>query len=88
MARSVFSSFEFGLCQVILFSSFVVGFGFEHVARAYASSRSCLFVIWVKLVSDVGAYATMRMGNLFESSECFGGSFCWLAVLIVPLSLS
>ena len=88
MARSVFSEVEFGLCQLILFSSLVVDFGFEHEARAYASSRSCLFVIWVKLVSDVGAYATMRMGNLFESSECFGRSFCWLAVFMVPLSLS
>ena len=88
MARSVFSSFEFGLCQVILFSSFVVGFGFEHVARAYASSRSCLFVIWVRLVSVVGIYAIMRMGNLFESPECFGRSFCWLAAVRIPFCMS
>ena len=89
MARSVLSEVEYGLCHLILFSSLVGDFGFEHEARAYASSpSSCLFVIWVKLVSDVGAYATMRMGNLFESSECFGRSFCWLAVFMVPLSLS
>ena len=45
MARSVVSEGALGLCHVILFSSFVVGFGFEHVASAYASSRSSLFVI-------------------------------------------
>jgi len=45
-------------------------------------------VAWVKLVSDVGAYTTMRMGNLFESSEYFGRSLSWFAAVKVPFSLS
>ena len=75
MARSVVWEGVFGLCHVILFSSFVIGFGFEHVASAYASSRSSLLVTWLRLVPDWGAYAIMRMGNLFESSEYLGRSY-------------
>ena len=39
---------------------------------------------WVKLVLDVGAQTTMIIGNLFESSDYVGRSFCWLAVVSVP----
>ena len=88
MARSVVSEGLYGLCHSILFSSFVIGFGFEHVASVYASSRSSLLVIWLKVVSDWGAYAIMRMGNLFESSEYFGRSFIWLAAVRVSFGLS
>lgn len=76
------------MCHVALFSSFVVGFGFEHVARAYASSRSSLFVILLRLVSVSGAYTTMRTGNLLESSEYFGRSLSWLAAFRVPFCTS
>ncbi len=88
MARFVISDGEYGLCHVIFFSSFAVGFGFEHVASMYASSRSSLFFISLKVVSSFGAYATIRIGNLFESSECFGRSFIWSADLSIPFCLS
>ena len=51
IARSVVWEGAFGLCHSILFSSFVIGFGFEHNASVYASSRSSLLVIWLELVS-------------------------------------
>ena len=88
MARFVISDGEYGLCHVIFFSSFVVGFGFEHVASVYVSSRSSLVVISLKIVSSFGAYATIRIGNLFESSEYFGRSFIWSAALSIPFCLS
>ena len=88
IVRSVVSEGEVGLCHVAFFSFFVVGFGFEPVARAYASSLISLLVIWLKLVSDLGVYATMRMGNLFESSEYFGRSLSWSAGVTVPFCLS
>ena len=42
----------------------------------------------MKLVPVVGIYAIMRMGNLFESPECFGRSFCWLAAVRIPFCMS
>jgi hypothetical protein len=43
---------EFGLCQVIFFSSLVVGFGFEPAARAYVSASSAVLSILLKLLSS------------------------------------
>ena len=43
---------EFGLCQVIFFSSLVVGFGFEPAARAYVSSSSAVLSMLLKLLSS------------------------------------
>ena len=51
IARSVVWEGAFVLCHSILFSSFVIGFGFEHNASVYASSRSSLLVTWLELVS-------------------------------------
>ena len=48
IARSVVSEGVYGLCHSILFSSFVIGFGFEHVASVYASSR--VLVVLVALI--------------------------------------
>ena len=50
IVRSVVSEGEVGLCHVAFFSFFVVGFGFEPVARAYASSLISLLVIWVYML--------------------------------------
>ncbi len=88
IARLVVSDGEYGLCHVIIFSSFMVGFGFEHVASVYASSLSSLFDISLSVVSSFGAYATIRIGNLFESSEYFGRSFNWSAALSIHFCLS
>ena len=84
IARSVVSEGEVGLCHVAFFSFFVVGFGFDPVARAYFSSLISLLAMWLKLVSDLSVYATMRIGNLFESSEYFGRSLSWSAAVTVP----
>jgi len=75
-----------GLCQRTLFSSFVVGFGFEHAARAYVSSSRAVWLVVLKLVSSLGPYASMRTGNRFESFEYFGRSSDWSDDVRVPFS--
>jgi len=77
-----------GLCQLAFFSSFVVGFGFEHAARAYVSSSRADWSIVLKLVSFFGPYASMRTGNRFESFEYFGRSAVWSDDVRVPFSVS
>jgi len=53
MASSVFSEFENSLYRVILFSSLIVGFGFEHgMLQRRKLILELVNLSWVKLVSE------------------------------------